>query len=271
MKKNKSNIKARIYSILEKHHGQDRSSRVFDIFIVTLILLNVALVIVETVEGFSQSYSTILFVLDAISVFVFTIEYFLRLWVCTENPQYSRPIAGRLRYAFSFYMLVDLVAILPFYIPILFFVDLRILRLIRLVRIFRLFKVGRYSKSLRYLVTTFKNKKEEIFVSLFIVIVILVISSSVIYYVEKDAQPESFGSIPDAMWWGVAALSTTGYGDVRPITPLGKFLGAIITVSGIGMFAVPAGIIASGFINKIQGSDKKNIKCPHCGEKIKLK
>jgi len=271
MKINKQNIKSRIHNILEKSQGRDKLSRIFDIFIVCLILFNVGLVIIETVEGISQKYSTLLYILDAISVFLFTFEYLLRLWTCTEDKKYQRPIMGRLYYLLTFYMVIDLISILPFYIPMLFFVDLRILRLIRLFRIFRLLKVGRYSKSLKYLINTFKNKKDEIFVSLFIVVVILVISSSIIYYVERDAQPEAFASIPDAMWWGVAALSTTGYGDVKPITPMGKFLGAIITISGIGIFAVPAGIIATGFINKIHSTSRKKIKCPHCHKIINIK
>jgi voltage-gated potassium channel len=170
-------------------------------------------------------------------------------------------------------------------------IDARFVRGIRLFRLFRLFKIGRYSQSINQLVGVFARKKEELAITFFAVILMLILASSVIYLVEHKAQPESFSSIPAAMWWGVATLTTVGYGDVYPITPLGKFFGAIIALLGVGIVALPAGIIASGFNEAIQeritGKDLSGDEpdepdesrepldqgaregcCPHCGQAL---
>jgi voltage-gated potassium channel len=166
-------------------------------------------------------------------------------------------------------MLIDLLSILPFYLP-LHGLDLRIIRAVRLFRLFRLFKVGRYPQSLNRLANVIKSKKEELVITLFSAIVLLIIASSLMYFIEKEAQPDVFGSIPDAMWWGAVTLTTVGYGDVYPVTLLGKFISASIAVLGIGLFALPAGIIASGFASELQKEKHEKIICPHCGKNINL-
>jgi voltage-gated potassium channel len=261
-------IRKRIYEILETASVDDSASRVFDIFIITLITLNVVAVILETVESLAAQFSTVFATFELFSIIIFTVEYVLRLWVCTAGKKGANPVTDRMRFVIKPMALIDLVAILPFYLPVMFPLDPRFMRALRLFRLFRLFKMGRYSESLQTLGNVMKAKKEEIIVTFFVISLLLIFASSTIYYVEHDAQPEAFSSIPAAMWWGVATLTTVGYGDVYPITPLGKFLGAVIALLGIGMFALPAGILASGFAEELQKkSDQKQI-CPHCGKDI---
>jgi len=260
--------KKRIFEILEIASVGDLPSKVFDIFIMVLILLNVVAVILETVETLSSQFGTFFSIFEIFSVAVFTIEYVLRLWTCTNDRRFENPLVGRIRFALTPLILVDLMAILPFYLPMIFPFDLRFIRILRLFRFFRLLKMARYSESLKTLGNVMKAKKEELIITLFMVILLLVFASSLMYFFEHEAQPQGFSSIPAALWWGVATLTTVGYGDVYPITPIGKSLGAIIAILGIGMFALPAGILASGLseaIHKIRG--KQRI-CPHCGRDI---
>lgn len=263
-------IKRRFYEILEVASPGDKPSRIFDIFIITLIFLNVVAIILETMEKLSLQFSSFFRIFEIFSVIIFTLEYVSRIWSSTENPKYIKPIIGRVRFIFTPLLLVDLFAVLPFYLPMLIPFDLRFLRAIRLIRLFRLFKMGRYSESMKLFGKVLKAKKEELFIAVFAVFILLIISSSLLYYVEHDAQPEAFSSIPAAMWWGVATLTTVGYGDVYPITSLGKFLGAIISLLGIGLFALPTGILSAGFVEEIRKRRESVRICPHCGNKLEL-
>ncbi len=175
---------------------------------------------------------------------------------------------GRLRFAGRPLPVVDLLAILPFYVPLLPGLDLRVLRAIRLMRLMRLFKVARYSESLQLIGAVLYRKRHELAMTAFSVIVLLVVAASLVYEVERDAQGDKFGSIPAAMWWGVTTLTTVGYGDVYPVTPAGKVLGAIIAILGIGVFALPTAILGAGFIEELQRRKAKGKVCPHCGRQI---
>ncbi|MCZ6794172.1 MAG: ion transporter, partial [Planctomycetota bacterium] len=167
--------------------------------------------------------------------------------------------------------IVDFLAIAPtivtYAVPTLSGADLRFVRAVRLFRIFRLLKIGRYSDTLQHLGTVLIAKREELVLSVCIALVLLVLCSSGMYLVERNAQPEKFGSIPAAMWWGVSTLTTVGYGDVLPTTVPGKFLGAAIAIIGVGMFALPAGILAGGF-NEALSKRKRRQTCPHCGKSV---
>ncbi len=244
--------KRRIFETLEKGEGDDRLSKRFDIFIMSLILLNVAAVILETVESIHNSIPEVFYYFEIFSIVVFSIEYLGRLWTCTYFEKYQHPIWGRVRFFFSFAGLIDLLAILPFYLPLVFAMDGRVLRILRLFRILRIFKMGRYSTAFNLITRVISQRKEELLISLTIVLVVLVMASSMMYYIEHEVQPDNFSSIPATMWWGVATLTTVGYGDVYPITPLGKVLGAFISIMGVGIFALPAGIIAAGFESEIR-------------------
>jgi voltage-gated potassium channel len=187
-----------------------------------------------------------------------------------EKPGMHRPLLGRLRYMATPLALVDLAAVLPFYLPMLIPLDLRFVRMLRLFRIVWLFKLGRYSDSLQLLGKVLKSKKEELTVAVFAVITMLVFASFIMYFVEGEANPGMFSSVPAAMWWAAATLSTVGYGDVVPITALGKVVSGFIELLGIGLFALPAGILASGFneeMRKRRAGKEKRV-CPHCGKPI---
>ena len=260
-------IKRWLFDILESPGSESTISRVFNISMLTLIFLNVLAVIFETEEAVFTEYQGFFRGFEIFSVVVFTIEHLLRIWVCTEHEQYKEPIRGRIRFALRPSMAIDLLAFLPFYIPV-GGMDLRFIRAFRLFRLFRLFKMGRYSQSLAKLLTVVKAKKEELIITLFSGIVLLIVASSIMYFVEREAQPDLFGSIPKAMWWGAVTLTTVGYGDVYPVTTLGRFLSAFISVLGIGLFALPAGIIASGFASELEKNKAEKIVCPHCGRDI---
>ncbi|MGB2783431.1 MAG: ion transporter [Atribacterota bacterium] len=274
-------FKKRLYEILEIAAIGDRISKLFDIFIMTLITLNVIAVILATVERLNLQYQYFFRIFEIFSVTIFTIEYFLRLWTCTINKNFRNSITGRIKYIFTPFAIIDLLAILPFYLPMIIPLDLRFIRAVRLFRLFRLFKIGRYSKAAFILKKLLKDKKEELVLVVFIVFLLLIIFSSLMYFIEKEAQPEAFSNIPEAMWWGIITLTTVGYGDVYPITPLGKILGGLIAFLGIGMFALPAGILGSGLVEAIQKKGKGNeklieessenelIKYPNVNKKIK--
>jgi voltage-gated potassium channel len=234
-----------------------------------LIALNTLAVILETVPSLAAAYGPFFVWFEIVSVVIFTIEYVLRLWSCTIRERFRAPVRGRLRFMITTLTLVDLIAILPFYLPMLIRIDFRFIRVLRFVRLFRLLKMSRYLRSLRLFGSIIHEKKEDLVLAIGIVLVILLFASSGMYVIENAAQPEAFSSIPAAMWWGIATLTTVGYGDIYPITPLGKVLGSIIALLGVGLFALPAGILASGFSDIMQ---RRHIRaprtCPHCGEVI---
>jgi len=240
----------------------------FDVVLVTLILLNVVAIVLESVDSIRRPYQELFDLFELLSVIFFTMEYILRLWVANEQEEYSTPIWGNLKYAASLLAVIDLLAILPFYLPLIG-LDLRFLRILRLFRLFRLFKIARYVKALSLMNGVFKEKKEELLISFVFTLFMLLITSSLMYYIENEAQPDKFSSIPQTMWWAIATLTTVGYGDVYPVTGLGKFLGGVIAILGIGIFALPTGILASGFSEHLAKSklEAKEL-CPHCGEPL---
>lgn len=240
-------------------------------FIYTLIVLNVVALILESYQDIDKKFHSLFYAFEIFSVIIFTIEYFVRIWVSDKTKEDKKE---RLNFAFSTMGIIDLIAILPFYLPFIFPFDLRILRILRLFRLLRIFKLSRYSKSLKTIRYIFKETKAELSITVFVTFVLMVLSSTLMYYIEHDDQPEQFASIGDAFWWAVATLTTVGYGDVYPITPWGKLLSGIIALIGIGFVALPTGIISSAFIEKIQNDKKEKeqnqtCECPHCGKKIK--
>lgn len=261
-------LKFRVYDVLVETEDGELVDRIVAVFLMILILINAAAVVAETVDDLNARFGSIFYAIEIVSITIFTLEYLLRLWVAPLNPQYSKPLIGRLRYAFSLMAIIDLLAILPAFLPLIFTVDLRIIRFLRIFRLFRLFKMSRYVDSLNSLDDVVRSKKEELTVILVMILMLLLFSSSLMYVVETEAQPDKFPDIPSAMWWGVATLTTVGYGDVFPVTGLGKLLGGFIAFLGIGMFALPTGILASGFAEEIRRRREKENgcpPCPHCG------
>jgi len=260
-------LRKRTCEILEVGKPGDTLSRNFDIFIISLIGLNVIALILESVESIHNLAPKIFSGFEYVSVIIFSLEYILRIWSCVENLAYRKPIAGRLRFSATPLALIDLLAILPFYLPFAG-LDLRFLRAVRMMRIFRVAKIGRYSQSLKILQRVLTQKKEQLISSVFILFLLLIIASSMMYFAENRVQPENFSSIPATMWWAVATLTTVGYGDVYPVTQIGKLIASVIAILGIGMFALPTGILGAGFVEEIDRQRQKSIQCPHCGKEI---
>jgi voltage-gated potassium channel len=264
----KLSIRKRVFGILEPG---DEDSKYFDPFIMGLIILNVAAVVLETVHSIYSVYAPVFYAFDLFSVAVFSMEYLLRVWSCVEDRRYASPVWGRLQFIATPMAIVDLMAVLPFYLPFVV-ADLRFMRAMRLFRLFRVLKLARYSESLQTFIDVLRLKKEELLLMFFAIIILLVISSSLVYDAEHEAQPEAFSSIPAAMWWGIVTLATVGYGDVYPETPWGKFIGSIVVILGIGLFALPTGVLASGFTEVLARKKEKNrmnrMRCPHCGRYI---
>ncbi len=261
-------FKRKLYILLDPTEGDTRLDYILNLAVVSLIIVNTLAVILETVQEIYLPNQKIFRDLEVFSVYFFLIEFLLRLWTITENKMYKDPIRGRIRFIFSVGSLIDIFTILPFFLPLLLKVDLRFLRMLRLVRFLRFFKLERYLNATAILKRVFKAKKEELTLSLIILIFLVIFASSLMYFFENSAQPDKFSSIPGTMWWSVATLTTVGYGDVYPITGMGKLLTAVISVLGIGMFALPTGILASGFAEEFNRRKKVKPTCPHCGKEI---
>lgn len=260
-------IKYHVYDILVETDDDELIDKIVAVLLMVLILINVLAVVLETVDSLNQKYGRIFEAVELISVTIFTIEYILRLWIATYTPRFAKPVIGRIKYALTPLAVIDLLAILPAFLPLFFPMDLLVIRFLRVFRLFRLLKLNRYVESLNTLDDVIRAKKEELLVMLAMIFMLLLFSSSLMYLIEHEAQPDKFPDIPSAMWWGMATLTTVGYGDVFPITGLGKLLGAFIALLGVGMFALPAGLLASGFAEEIRKSHQKkgDCVCPHCG------
>lgn len=258
--------KQKVHILLHPELGDTRWDKILNAFIIILIVLNVTAVMLETVESIHDRYKNFFHIFDMVSVYIFTVEYILRLWSSNHDPRYKHSIHGRLRYMVSTDALIDLVAILPFYIHVFVGFDLRILRILRLLRFFRLFRLTAYMKSAKMVKNVFKMRANELKLSFVLISFIIIIGACLLYFAEHNAQPDKFSSIPATLWWAVVTVTSIGYGDMIPITTLGKILSGLISFSGLAIFALPAGIITAGFLEEISKARKKKAhNCPHCG------
>ncbi|HSC52226.1 MAG TPA: ion transporter [Phnomibacter sp.] len=258
--------KKKVHILLHPELGESKWDRLLNGFIIVLIILNVIVVILETVQPIYAKYHRFFYYFDLVSVIIFTIEYLLRLWSCDHDPRYQHTLYGRIRYIFSIDALIDLLAILPFYVHIAIGLDLRILRLLRILRFLRLFRLTAYMKSAQMIRNVFVKRANELKLSFVLFLFLLLISSTIMYFSEHLAQPKVFSSIPATIWWAIVTLTSVGYGDMVPITLLGKIMTAVIMLAGVGIFALPAGIITAGFLEEMQKLKEKRVdKCPNCG------
>lgn len=267
-------IKYTVYSLLN-YKSESLASKIINAVIIAMILINAVILVLQSIQEIQVDYGYYFKVFNYYSIAFFTIEYLLRTWSITCDPKYKRPILGRLKYAFTIVQLIDLLAILPFYLAISHIIDLRVLKVLRIFKLLRIFRITRYVSALAIIVLVLKRKSAELIISLVLLCFLLLISSTTMYYVEHNAQPNQFSSVLDAMWWSVITLSTVGYGDVYPITTLGRIVGGIIAVIGIGFFAMPTGILASGFSEVMEEKKfgKQNLSknyCPTCGQEKKM-
>lgn len=262
-------MKNKILKIINADSDNYLPSKIFDIIIMFLILESVISVVLSTFSNIPIFIAELMNFIEILSIIIFTIEYLLRIWTSDLlYPQYGF-FKSRLKYMFSFMAIIDLLAILPFWIPFITNIDLRILRTLRLTRMLRIFKLSRYIIALSIIGNVFKRKKEQLTSSIFVVFVLMFIASIMMYYFEHDAQPDVFANAFSGLWWAIATLTTVGYGDIYPITVMGKVISAIIALLGIGLVAVPTGIISSGFCEEIEHEGSKDYKyCPHCGKKL---
>jgi voltage-gated potassium channel len=246
-------IQANVLRVLEPAALGDRTSRIWDLSLFSLVVLNLIAVALESVPTLQMSYGTWLYNFELFSVVVFSVEYIARVWSAPAKRGVDftdSPLKSRFRYVFSFYGLIDLVAILPFYIQALFpGLDLRVLRALRLLRIL---KLNHYNSALDDLFGAIVEEKKSFVTTLYIFSVAFVLSSSLIYYAEHKVQPEDFRSIPDAMYWSIITLTTVGYGDVSPITVFGKGIAAITAIFGVVVVALLTGIVANAFNKQME-------------------
>lgn len=271
--------KKKVHSLLHPEIVGDKHwDKIINIFIIVLIILNVIAVILETVKDLHDRYEDFFYYFDLISVTIFTIEYVLRVWSSNQEEKYKHSVWGRLKYMVSPGALIDLMAILPFFLHILFGLrlELREIRMLRLARVIRLFRLTAYTKSANMIVNVFQKRKNELALSFALATFLIIIASCIMYFAEHRApgpgETESkFTSIPATIWWAVVSLTTTGYGDMYPITTIGKVLASIIMLTGVAFFALPAGIITAGFIDEFRlNRVRKTHRCPNCGEHIEI-
>lgn len=259
-----------IYELLAPRRG-GRLGHLTDCFIMGLIAVNLAAVILETVEPFFASFGAVFHAFEVFSVVIFTAEYLGRVWSVVEDEKYSSPVTGRLRFAAKPLLVIDLLAIAPFYLSLVGVgVDLRFLRALRLIRVFRLFKLARYTTAAHTLARALSERKEKLIIVGAVNVILLLIASSALYYIERAFDSRAFSSIPQAMWWGLATLARlpgpVGYEGPSPETLAGQLTGAVVAVLGIGIFALPASILAGGFMEVTEPSEETENRCPHCGE-----
>ncbi len=268
-------LRRRVHEIVDVGGDNDRTSRLFDVALITLIFLNVTALVLETVHSLYVQAPVAFDVFEASSVMVFTLEYAFRIWSCVEDPRYAHPVWGRLRFAMTPMAFVDLIAILPFYL-IFLGADLRFARSFRLLRMLRVAKLTRYVEALESIKRALASRSGELVITIAVIGLLLVGAAGMMFFVEHKAQPEAFSSIPAAMWWAVATLTTVGYGDVYPVTAWGRLLGAVIAILGVGLVALPAGIISGAFLEELQQKRRAERRstsppesvCPHCGERL---
>jgi len=261
-------LRRRLYLTLEPTEKGGILETIFEIFLILIIILNIAAIVLDSVKEIHVEYQQLFEDFEMISIILFTIEYILRIYSIVESPKYADPVKGRWKFITSPIAVIDLLAILPFYLAFLP-LDLRFLRIFRLMAVFRLFKIARYLHALKIFRRVLTDRKEQLVLSFLFIFFVLIIISFAMYYVESETPNTKFTSIPATMWWGISTLTTVGYGDIVPLTPIGKVLGGIIALAGVALLALPAGILSSGFYELLHKDIKPEPKkCPHCGKDI---
>jgi len=280
-------LKKHIFSIIGPDSERSLISTVFDMFIISLISINVIIVILETFDGFPDWLLRIFYWVELVSVIIFTIEYALRIWTADMLYTDKKPWRARLTYASTFMGIIDILAIIPFYLPFFIAIDMRVLRMLRLLRLLRLFKMNRYTTAFASVGSVLKRKSAQLVSSMLVLFILIVMASILMYAIENADQPDNFKNAFSGLWWAISTLTTVGYGDIYPITNFGQALGALIAMFGIALVAIPTGIISAGFMEESQKTQKgmdilqkerENAEneekdeicyCPYCGKWIK--
>lgn len=271
-KKKREHIRYRIYEILEVRAGIDHAARVYDVIYLMTIIINLTVSIMYTYESYRAEYGELLTAIENVTVALFCIDYILRL--CTAKymyPEAHGPGAVR-KYVLSFTGIIDMLSFLPYYLPFFFPSGAVAFRMLRVMRVFRLFRINAYYDSLKLITDVLNSKRQQLFSSVFTILILMLASSLCMYSLEHEAQPEVFTNAFSGIWWSASTLLTVGYGDIYPITTLGKLFGIFITFLGVGMVAIPTGIISAGFVGQysrikrmaeyVQEADVHFIKIP---------
>lgn len=250
-----------LFHVLHRPLPGTRYARPVSIFLAVLIVTNCLALSIETVQSIYTAHTALFQTLEIVSTAIFAIEYLLRVWTCVEqpleHPQAATPLRRRLRYIASPLALLDLVAILAFFAP----VDLRFLRIFRLTRLLRVLHLDAFNHSLHAILAAVGRRRHLLYVSVAMMATAVFCSAALLYMVEHPAQPDKFSSIPETLWWAVVTLTTIGYGDIAPVTPLGKLLTSVIALFGIGIFALPTAILTAAILD---AGSQKGERCPHC-------
>lgn len=240
----------RISEIIEVGTAGDWVSKGYDLFSVLVVVINIAATVLYTFDEMEQRCGEVLLLVESVTVFFFAVDYILRVWTARFlHPTISEKRAIR-KYMFSFTGIIDLLSWLPYYLPIFFPTGASVFRMLRVVRIFRLFQINAYYDSLNVIGEVISSKRQQLMSSVFIILVLMMASSLCMYSLENEAQPEVFSNAFSGIWWSVSTLLTVGYGDIYPITYMGKIMGIIISFLGVGMVAIPTGIISAGFVDQ---------------------
>lgn len=252
-------LKLRIFEIIEKAEKGDILSVIFDYFIISLICINSLSVFIETFP-ISDRTEELLYKIELFSIIVFSLEYLLRVWTAEILYENISPFKAKIKYIFSFMALIDFFSIIPFYIPFVIKIDLRVLRMLRLIRLLRIVKVNRYTTALYKVLGVVRKKSSELISSIFILFILMLISSILIYYIESPVQPDVYKNALSGLWWSIAIFTSVWLGDIYPITTVGKILCALMAVMGVAIIAVPTGIISSGFVEGSSEDDDERLK-----------
>ena len=244
-------IRAQIFSLFNATPHSHSLNKYIDYVVIFAVLVSVICIVLETVQDIESVWSKEFHTLDLITVVIFSLEYVLRVYSCCESKHYEHPFKGRIKYIFSASALVDLIAICPFYLDIFLAksIDLRFLRIFRLTR---LLKLTRYTGTLNTLMKAVQREKYVLLAAAFMMFLMIILTASLGFMFEHDAQPDKFESIPTSMYWAVVTLASVGYGDITPITPLGRLMTVVVSFVGIGIFAIPAGLMASSFTDQLR-------------------
>ncbi|MCR5322603.1 MAG: ion transporter [Lachnospiraceae bacterium] len=243
-------VQKRISTVIEVGYDEDFWGRAYDVVNLAAIIINLSVSVAMTFDAAMERCGAVLQAIEAVTIAFFLIDYILRLWTAPcLFPKLSRPKAV-LRYVISINGLVDMLSCVPYYLPVFFPSGMAAFRILRVVRIFRLFRINAYFDSLNVITAVLKSKAKLLFSSVFVVLLLMLASSLCMYSIEHTVQPDKFDNALSGMWWAAATLLTVGYGDIYPITALGKLMGTFITMLGVGIVAIPTGIISAGFVEQ---------------------
>lgn len=252
-------MRQKVYNLIREDDENKLSGTIFDSLIIGFIILNVVFIILDTFH-FGETYMKVSSVVEIVSVIVFTIEYILRIWTAPLIYPDRKPGLARLRYAVRFMAVIDLLSILPFYLPFFFPLGLTAVRSLRIIRLLRIFKINRYTAGFTMIAYVFKRKARQLLSSVVVIFMLMLIAAVIMYNIESEVQPDKFVNAFSAFWWALSTVTTIGYGDLYPITPLGQVLGGLIALLGIGLVAMPTGIISAGFIEATKLSEEQGIE-----------